>query len=151
MPFHFEIYHGTLTERLPKNKMPAAIDVEDTIVLPKHVLARAPTLSLHSYFEPLPAACQQFALQSRNTDTQIDSNNMSVCVVRTRLVGIPGTRVFTIQGSATERYAREIGQCLFRSIKHCSDFNGSIWRLMLAFYDSPNDMALQSSYHRRLI
>lgn len=150
MLFHFEIYHGILTERLPKNKMPPAIDVEDTTVLPKHILARAPTLSLHSYFEPLPAACRQSALQFRSTDTQIDSNNMGVCVVRTRLVGMPGMRVFTMQVSTTERYARETGQCLSGSINNSSGFNGSIWRLMLAFYDSPNDMALQSICHRRL-
>ena len=151
MLFHFEIRHRILTERCPKNKMLPAIDVEDTIVLLKHILARAPTLSLHNYSEPLPAAYQRSALQSRNTDTQIDSNNTSVCVVRTRLVGMPGTRVFTMQVSATERYAREKGQCLSRSINNSSGFNGFIWRLTQAFYDSLNDMALHGSHHRRLV
>lgn len=69
--------------------MLSAIDVEDTIVLLKHILARAPTFSLHSYSEPLPAACQQSALPTRNTNAHIDANNISVYVVRTRLVGMP--------------------------------------------------------------
>lgn len=150
MLFHFEIRHRILTERCPKNKMLPAIDVEDTIVLLKHILARAPTFSLHSYSEPLPAACQQSALPSRNTNTQIDSNNMGVCVVRTRLVGMPGTRVFTMQVPANERYAPEMSQCLFRSSNNFSDFNGAKWGPMLVFYSSACQMAVQSNFRWRL-
>ncbi|KAM0701170.1 hypothetical protein Q7P35_011531 [Cladosporium inversicolor] len=44
-----------------------------------------------------PAACQQSALPSRDTNTEIDANDVSFCIVGTRLVDTPGTRVFAIQ------------------------------------------------------
>jgi hypothetical protein len=84
-------------ERLAKNKAPPAIDVANTFVHLKHILARAP-----KSFSLLFQALASRLLPSRDTDTQIDTHNVSVCVAGTWLIDLPGTRVFTIL------------QCMFR-------------------------------------